>query len=113
MLAHPTKIQTDDVRVTQGLLALMDMLRKARDFYRQEADIALYSGMDEPADSLLRAEALMDQYAVFANRVGLKVNRVTVQAILDYPIPVCVVGLSSEELADKWVFNPWTGWRKK
>lgn len=105
--------QTDDVRATQGLLALVDMLRKARDFYRQEADIAFYSGLNEPPDSIVRAEALLNQYAVFARRVGLQLNRATVRAILDHPIPVCVVGLSSQELSDTWVFNPVSGWRRK
>lgn len=107
------RTHADDVCVTRGLLVLVDMLRKARDFYRQEADIALYSGLEEPADSLLRVEALLGQYAIFAHRVGISVNRVTVQALLNYPIPVCVLSLSCEELTEKWVFNPWTGWRKR
>lgn len=112
MLAASKKTTRDDVPVTQGLLSIVSMLRKSRDFFRAESEIALFSGVDEIEDAFDRVEILFMKYRCFARRVGLEVNLVTLQAILDYPIPLEMMSLPSDEREEKWLFSPWSGWRK-
>ena len=104
---------SDDVPVTEGLVAVGAVIQQAAVLYRSESSLAEHFKLQSPPDWISRCETLFySVYAEQAKAAGLKLNTVTFEAIAYKPIPEEVLNTSFEELPRKWVFNPYSGWQE-
>lgn len=108
-----TACRSDDVPVTEGLVAVVAVIQQAAVLYRSESSLAEHFKLQSPPDWISRCETLFySVYAEQAKAAGLKLNTITFEAIAYKLIPEKVLNTNFEELPKKWVFNPYTGWQE-
>lgn len=109
-----TAVDSEDVPVTEGLVAVATVIQQAAALYRSQSSLAEHFKSQRPPEWLSRCESMFfSVYDKEAKAVGLKLNDVTFEAIAYKPIPKEVLNTPFEVLPTKWVFNPYRGWFRR
>ncbi len=100
----------DTVRVTSALLSFVAILHALRQLYINETSLAEDFGARPKIDFLKEFEnKFTTDYAAEADKIGLKRNRITFEALMRMEWPEEVLNTSFSELPKRYAFNPWRG----
>ena len=100
----------DEVPVSIALLALITALHSARTMFINESRLAEKLGGPAMIDYWKRCEGMFfDRYAHEVDAIGLQRNQQTFEAIMRVQIPEEMNRMTDQELAKRFVFDPWLG----
>lgn len=99
-----------EVAVTGAFLSLALAIRSAKNLYIHESQMAEDLGLEKPDDWFTRCDDLFTKtYAAQADAIGLKRNRITLEALVTLDIPEECMKTDIDKLPTLFVFDPWLG----
>lgn len=98
------------IPVTWGILGLALAIQAAREAYIAEGILARGLKKELP-DYFARCEQLFDQYAPLLKEDGLLQNKITFRTLMEAKVPEALLNVPQDEVAGRWLFNPWRGWK--
>ncbi|MEB0032896.1 hypothetical protein QN372_19280 [Undibacterium sp. RTI2.1] len=107
------KTANEDIPVTMALLAFVGVLRSARQQFLEHNQLS--EALKLPIDNNWYQKFQDLFYSGLkkeAELIGLKLNRITFETIMDLKVSDEVMVTSSDDLAKFYVFNEWSGIRK-
>ncbi len=98
----------DFVPVTAAMVELIHVLRHSQKVYINESLLAESLNLEKISSWDVRChELFFSRYAKEAALIGLKLNEQTYQALMRVELPEEVLTTLSEELPQKFAFDPW------
>lgn len=97
----------DEVPMTPALLSFLHMMQSAKEMFLSERMVTEALDLPDPGDYASRFETLFyTTHAAMADKLGLKRNAITKEAIMWLELDPELGRMSRAELQE-FVFNPW------